>query len=158
MSREDRHQLGVERVRLGDVAVEHRPRDLVARAGAGSAGTRRRRSAACSSSLSSACAAGSWSKTCSMSAFLLPRMNSTARYCQDWKPEELPRKPRNSAYSVGVRVASTDHCSVSVRWMCLTRATPLQGGLQLVGAQQVAGGRAARAAPASATARWSGAG
>ena len=63
-----------------------------------------------------------------MSAFLLPRMNSTARYCQDWKPEEVARKPRNSAYSVGVRVASTDHCSVSVCWMCLTRARRLSAG------------------------------
>ena len=55
-------------------------------------------------------------------------MNSTARYCQDWKPEEVDRKPRNSAYSVGVRVASTDHCSVSVCWMCLTRARRLSAG------------------------------
>src|SRR4051794_25130537 len=55
-------------------------------------------------------------------------MNSTARYWYDWKPDEVPRKLRNSAYSLGVRVASTDHCSVSVRWMCLTRARPLSAG------------------------------
>ena len=28
-----------------------------------------------------------------------------ARYWCDWKPEEFARKPRNSAYSVGVSVA-----------------------------------------------------
>ncbi len=65
------------------------------------------------------------SNTASMAAFLLPRVNSTARYCQDWKPLELPSESRNSAYSLGVSVASTDHCSVSVFWMCLTRATHL---------------------------------
>ena len=79
---------------------------------------------ASSSSVSRACAAGSLSKTLSMRRFLLPSTNSTARYCQDWNPDELPRNPRNWAYSVGVSVASTDHCSVSVRWMCLTRAMP----------------------------------
>ena len=32
------------------------------------------------------------------------------------------------AYSLGVRVASTDHCSVSWFWMCLTRASRLSAG------------------------------
>src|SRR5256885_1076425 len=35
----------------------------------------------------------------------------------------VPRYPRNSAYSLGVRVASTDHCSVIVAWMLFTRAS-----------------------------------
>src|SRR3712207_9028872 len=45
---------------------------------------------------------------------------------QDWNPLALPSTPRNSAYSLGVNVASTDHCSVSVFWMCLTRAIRLR--------------------------------
>jgi hypothetical protein len=36
-----------------------------------------------------------------MAAFLLPRRNSTARYCADWKPDDEPNEPRNSAYSAG---------------------------------------------------------
>ena len=75
-------------------------------------------------------------------AFLLPRRNSTARYWLDWKPDELPRKPRNCAYSVGVRVASTDHCSVSVFWMCLTRAIAFSAGAEVVGGEQPRGGAA----------------
>ena len=74
------------------------------------------------SSSSIAWASGSDSNTGSILRFLLPSRNSTARYWLDWNPEELPRKPRNCEYSVGVRVASTDHCSVRVFWMCLTRA------------------------------------
>ena len=63
-----------------------------------------------------------------MSAFLLPSRNSTSRYCADWKPELVARNGRISAYSEGVRVASTDHWSVSVCWMCLIRASRLSAG------------------------------
>src|SRR5665647_3068718 len=77
---------------------------------------------------SSAWASGSLSNTLSMRRFLLPSANTKARYWYDWNPEELPRNPRNWAYSVGVSVARSDHCSVSVRWMCLTRAMPLRAG------------------------------
>ena len=73
-------------------------------------------------------AAGSCAKTFTMSASLLPSRNSTSRYCADWKPETGRRNGRISAYSLGVSVASTDHWSVSVCWMCLTRASRLSAG------------------------------
>ena len=63
-----------------------------------------------------------------------------ARYCQDWNPDELCRKARNWAYSLGVSVVSTPHCSISVCWMCLTRARPFRAGDELVGAQLLADG------------------
>ncbi len=75
-----------------------------------------------------------------MAAFLLPRVNSTARYCADWKPLALPSTPRNCPYSAGVRVASTDHCSVSVFWMCFTRAMHLSAGASWSSRSRSAGG------------------
>ena len=81
-----------------------------------------------SSSASSARAGGSWRKTSTMSALLLPSRNSTSRYCADWKPELVARNGRISAYSLGVIVASTDHWSVSTRRMCLTRAIRFSAG------------------------------
>ena len=74
-----------------------------------------------------------------MSAFLLPRRNSTSRYCADWNPERVARNGRISAYSLGVSVASTDHWSVSVLLDVLDPRQPLERGGEVVGAQQRAG-------------------
>ena len=119
---------GCSRYGCGPVAVEQLGGDGVARGGRGSAGTRRRGSARAAAWSSSAWAAGSWPNTLTMSAFLLPSRNSTSRYCADWKPELVARKGRISAYSLGVSVASTAHWSVSVCWMCLTRASRFSAG------------------------------
>ncbi len=73
-------------------------------------------------------APSSCEKTATMSAFLLPSRNSTSRYCADWKPELAARKGRICAYSLGVSVASTDHWSVRVCWMCLTLASRFSAG------------------------------
>src|SRR3546814_10909728 len=50
---------------------------------------------------------------------------STVRYCSDWNPDEGPRMSRNSMYSEGVSVSSTDHCAVSWSSTRLQRATTL---------------------------------
>ena len=83
---------------------------------------------ACSALESCCCTSGSWSKTASIAAFLLPNRNSSSRYCADWKPDALPSTCRNCAYSDGVRVASTDHCSVICRCTCLTLASRFSAG------------------------------
>ena len=44
------------------------------------------------------------------------------RYCSDWKPDEGPSTWRNSMYSDGVSVSSTDHIAVSCAITCLQRA------------------------------------
>ena len=51
-----------------------------------------------------------------------------ARYCADWKPDELPSDGRNASYSDGVSVSSTAHCSKSCFWMSFTRARILKHG------------------------------
>jgi len=55
-----------------------------------------------------------WACGPSSAKLRLPARNSIARYWYDWNPDELPRTPLNSAYSAGVSVANTDHCSVKV--------------------------------------------
>ena len=107
--------------------------------GRGRPGTRRRATARAAASSSARARPGSWAKTLTMSAFLLPSRNSTSRYCADWKPELVARNGRISAYSLGVSVASTDHWSVSICWMCLTRASRLSAGARSSVAQQRAG-------------------
>ena len=74
-----------------------------------------------------------------MSAFLLPSRNSTARYWWLWNPELVARNGRIWAYSLGVSVASTSHCSTSCFCTCLTRASRFSAGRQLVGGEQRTG-------------------
>ena len=94
---------------------------------------------------SCAWAAGSWAKTCTMSAFLLPSRNST---CAVLRPTGTRRGGRgragSAAYSDGVSVASTDHWSVTVCWMCLTRAIRLRAGARSSAREQRHGPSAAR--------------
>ena len=71
-----------------------------------------------------------------MSAFLLPSRNSTARYWWLWNPELVARNGRIRAYSLGVSVASTSHCSTSCFCTCLTRASRFSAGDEVVGGQQ----------------------
>ncbi len=49
-----------------------------------------------------------------------------ARYCADWKPDELPSVDRNPSYSEGVSVSSTAHCSNNCFWINLTRDSVLK--------------------------------
>ncbi len=49
-----------------------------------------------------------------------------ARYCADWKPDDVPSVGRNASYSDGVSVSSTAHCSKSCLWIALTRARILK--------------------------------
>ena len=51
-----------------------------------------------------------------------------ARNWCDCSPEAGPSTLRNSAYSEGVSVSSTAHCSNSWRWICFTRARILKHG------------------------------
>src|SRR5229473_7445598 len=44
-----------------------------------------------------------------------------ARYCADWKPDELPSDDRKPSYSEGVSVSSTAHCSNNCFWINFTR-------------------------------------
>ena len=63
-----------------------------------------------------------------MPGCLLPSRNSSARYWNDWNPEDWPSTPRNSMYSLGVSVSSTLHCSVITSWIRFTRAMILKQG------------------------------
>jgi len=55
-------------------------------------------------------------------------MNSMARYCQDWKPEDWPSASRNSVYSLGVIVRSTSQALFSCSKMRATRDSILKLG------------------------------
>ena len=57
------------------------------------------------------------------------------RYCSDWKPDDGPRISRNSMYSDGVSVSSTDHISVSWRRMFLQREKIFWHSPESVGTQ-----------------------
>ncbi len=51
-----------------------------------------------------------------------------ARYCHDWKPDDLPRSSRKRVYSLGVIVRSTSHALLSCSKMRATRVSILKAG------------------------------
>ena len=125
---EDVHQLGAEDVGAADVAVEQLPRHRVAAPGeqaqelvVDARAVRAARSARRARARRARTAR-------SIAAFLLPSRNSTARYCADWNPDDEPSDAAELGVLGGVSVASTDHCSMSVFWMCLTRASFFSAG------------------------------
>ena len=122
-----RHEVRMRDVRLRDSRVRGSPAAPAGPRARDGAGTRRRATARAAARSSSAKRRRRRGGTRRASPAACCRAGTRcARYCADWKPDDVPSAGRNASYSDGVSVSSTAHCSNSCFWISLTRARILK--------------------------------